>query len=520
MEKIFNTAGTCYPQLHYMMDNSQKVEASLRLIERGAYFTINRPRQYGKTTLLYTLSQVLNETEDYFAIPLNFQGIDRKWHESDTAFGQMFVEQMETILEVTDQDLHEFLVANKQLDSLDQISKTITKLVVKSNRKLVLLIDEVDASSNYAAFVNFLGMLRKKFLSRMQLPTFQSVILAGVHDIKNLKFKLRNPDEANYNSPWNIAVDFGVRMSFNAQEIAPMLEEYSQSEGVQMNVSAVAEKLYYYTSGYPFLVSRICQIIAEKLLPNKTESKRFQWTLEDVEEAVQYLLNESNTNFESLIKNLGNHKDLYDLTYQIVMEGVHVGFNSGNETISKGVLYGIFKSNGKVRVQNRIYEQYIYNYLASKLETSTVATYVSPPQFQQEDGSLNLELVLERFQQFIKEEYSDRDEKFLERQWRLIFLAFLRPIVNGEGYTFKEVQVSQEKRLDIVVTYKQHRYVIELKKWYGEQYHRKGLEQLSAYLDIHALDDGFLVIFDPKKEQSFKKESIEHREKSIFAVWI
>ncbi|MEM9888069.1 MAG: hypothetical protein AAF849_19390 [Bacteroidota bacterium] len=104
-----------------------------------------------------------------------------------------------------------------------------------------MLIDEVDASSNYAAFVNFLGMLRKKFLIRMQIPTFQSVILADVHDIKNLKFKLRNPDEANYNSPWNIAVDFGVRMSFNAQEIAPMLEEYSRAEDVQMDIAAAAE---------------------------------------------------------------------------------------------------------------------------------------------------------------------------------------------------------------------------------------------------------------------------------------
>ncbi|MEM9888068.1 MAG: hypothetical protein AAF849_19385 [Bacteroidota bacterium] len=78
------------------------MEASLKLIERGAYFIINHPRQYGKTTLLYTLFQALNRTEDYFAILINFQGIDRKWHESDTAFGQMFVDQMETILEVTD----------------------------------------------------------------------------------------------------------------------------------------------------------------------------------------------------------------------------------------------------------------------------------------------------------------------------------------------------------------------------------------------------------------------------------
>ncbi|MEM9888070.1 MAG: hypothetical protein AAF849_19395 [Bacteroidota bacterium] len=187
-------------------------------------------------------------------------------------------------------------------------------------------------------------------------------------------------------------------------------------------------------------------------MPGKPHSQQFQWTLEDVEQAVQSLLNESNTNFESLIKNLSNHKDLYDLTHKIVLEGTPIGFNTVNETITKGVLYGIFKSNGKIRVQNRIYEQYIYNYLASKVETSSaVASYIFAPQFQKADGSLDLELALERFQQFIKEEYSDKDTKFLERQWRLIFLAFLRPIINGESYTFKEVQVSQERRLDVVI---------------------------------------------------------------------
>lgn len=50
-------------------------------------------------------------------------------------------------------------------------------------------------------------------------PTFKSVILAGVYDIKNLKHKLRNDDEHKYNSPWNIAADFNVDMSFSQKDI-------------------------------------------------------------------------------------------------------------------------------------------------------------------------------------------------------------------------------------------------------------------------------------------------------------
>ena len=49
--------------------------------------------------------------------------------------------------------------------------------------------------------------------------------------MKNLKRKLR-PDEAQkFNSPWNIAADFNVEMSFNASDISGMLREYAWFDG-------------------------------------------------------------------------------------------------------------------------------------------------------------------------------------------------------------------------------------------------------------------------------------------------
>ena len=52
----------------------------------------------------------------------------------------------------------------------------------------ILLIDEVDKASNNELFLSFLGLLRDKFLLAVdELDyTFHSVILVGVHDIKNL----------------------------------------------------------------------------------------------------------------------------------------------------------------------------------------------------------------------------------------------------------------------------------------------------------------------------------------------
>ncbi len=60
MEKEFNVTGTCIPTMHYMVDTSNKLNKTIKLINRGKYFIINRPRQYGKTTTLYLLEKLLN----------------------------------------------------------------------------------------------------------------------------------------------------------------------------------------------------------------------------------------------------------------------------------------------------------------------------------------------------------------------------------------------------------------------------------------------------------------------------
>ena len=129
------------------------------------------------------------------------------------------------------------------VDSLSELSDTISKLVKKSAKKVVLLIDEIDKSSNNQLFLSLLGILRNKYLDRWEVPTFHSVILTGVHDVKTLKLKLRPDEERKYNSPWNIAADFEVDMSFSPIEIQPMLVAYATDNEVQVDAPQVAERL-------------------------------------------------------------------------------------------------------------------------------------------------------------------------------------------------------------------------------------------------------------------------------------
>lgn len=524
MTKEFNVTGICIPELHYMVDVSNKIDKIMDLIKKAKYFTINRPRQFGKTTTLYKVRERLQNTSDFAVIDISFEGFGEETFNSEANFIDAVVRQLKKSCRYNGYaNIVEVLDKANNIKTLDNFSDFITELIMIWNKNVVLIIDEVDKSSNNGLFLSFLGMLRNKYLLRIQKRdyTFHSVILAGVHDVKTLKLNIRPDDDRKYNSPWNIAVNFDIDMSFSTEEISTMIEEYCKDKRMNMNIHNISEKIRYYTSGYPFLVSSICKVIDEKLLfqgENKT------WSLYDIDRSVKQLLNERNTNFESLIKNLENNLDLYNVIYEIIIDGQYKTFNIDNPIIDMGVTYGIFKNhNGRLSISNRVYEQRIYNYMSSKIETSTnISSYNFRDNFIEKDGNLDFQKILLKFQEFMKKEYSSRDTKFLERNGRLLFLAFIKPIINGTGFDFKEVQISEEKRLDVVVTYNENIYVSELKIWRGEEAHKRGIKQLVEYLNKMSLDRGYLLIYDFTKggEKEYKQNRIMVEGKDIFIVWV
>ena len=142
MAKKFCTTGTCIPEKNYMVDLSNRIQQIInQYIESGQYFTINRARQYGKTTLLYLLEKELRK-QDYLVLSLSFEAADEVDKSSDN---QIFLSFLGLLRE-------KYLKCQQGKD-----------------------------------------------------VTFHSVILAGVYDIKTLKLKLYPQEESKYNSLWNIA---------------------------------------------------------------------------------------------------------------------------------------------------------------------------------------------------------------------------------------------------------------------------------------------------------------------------
>ncbi|MDR0221149.1 MAG: AAA-like domain-containing protein [Lachnospiraceae bacterium] len=527
--RCFNVTGLCVPKKHYMVDISEKLDQIVALIDKEAYFTINRARQYGKTTTLNMLEKRL--AEDYICASISFEGVGDECFASAESFCAMFLEKMAQALKFSSasQDYADKW-QNGQVSGFRQLGGHITALC--ENEKIVLLIDEVDKSTNNRTFLHFLGMLREKYLARQSDKdyTFHSVILVGVADVKNLKLKMINDgvhmptatEGSIYNSPWNIAADFEVDMSFSPREIATMLAEYEADHQTGMDIGLIANEIYSFTSGYPFLVSRICKHIDEKLGKD--------WSENGVANAVKIILAEKNVLFDDLTKNLENYPDLSEFLYDLLILGAFKSFNYSVPVINLGYMYGYIKKgdgNGssKTVVDNRIFEIFISDYFITKDEAASSKNRnhgLSNILLQDviHNGRFDMELCLKKFAEHYAEIYNEGEAGFFEKYGRLLFLSYLKPLINEQGFYHIESQLTDLRRMDIVVDFGPEQFIIELKLWKGEAMHKDAYAQLAEYLDGKNVNTGWLLTFDFRKKtpKQPRAEWVDFAGKRIFDV--
>lgn len=201
MRRCFNTTGLCLPDKHYMVDLTGRVDSIVsKFIETESYFQIIRAHQFGKTTLLEALYNRLKD--DCVVINISFEGKEDYFTSLQTLAEGLFF-SFRNALSFEHPELAKiFTCSANALLPLQDLSERLTELCRKSDKDVILMVDEVDRASDYSTFLSFLGMLRDEFLERQKgrQPAFSSVILAGVHDIKNLKFKLRPEEQRQYNS--------------------------------------------------------------------------------------------------------------------------------------------------------------------------------------------------------------------------------------------------------------------------------------------------------------------------------
>lgn len=292
-----------------------------------------------------------------------------------TALAGELIDCVESLPEEIGRKLDAFAEGNAKNPTLLALFRVINRWCGQSSKRIVLMIDEVDSATNNQVFLDFLAQLRGCYINRDIKQTFQAVILTGVYDVRNVKRKIRPEEDYKTNSPWNIAADFLVDLNFSKQDIAGMLAQYESDHMTGMDVAEIAELLYDYTSGYPFLVSRICKLLDERIRQNKDfPDKKAAWTRVGVTEAVKTLLTERNTLFESFVEKLNNYPQLHDFIYALLFNGRTIPYNPLNKAIEMAEMFGFIKnSSGNTTISNRIFETVLYNlFLSEEALTSDI----------------------------------------------------------------------------------------------------------------------------------------------------
>jgi len=509
--KRFNIAGKCIPGRHYMVDISARLVIIKSMIDQGDYFCINRGRQFGKTTTLNALSQFI--ANEYLVFQISFEGLDDSIFSAQSSLMQAVLRLMrQKIVRGQDPEIKDKILPTIErslsLDTLDSIVfiDTINELCSLSSKPVVLLIDEVDQAGNYETFVKFLGVLRNMYLDRDNSSTFQSVILAGVYDIKNLKLKIRGAGEHQYNSPWNIAVPFDEDMSLPADGIKKMLDEYEADHKTGMDTETVAKSIFDYTSGYPFLVSRLCMLMDENN----------DWTKEGLLISVKKLVCEPSTLFDDIQKKMSQFPQMEEMFRNILYRGISYPYNYADKEMELATRFGIIKSDCSiVTISNRVFETYLYNYFvteAAKSDPIYKKASNEKPQFIK-NGQLDMPLILSRFVQAFYDIYGNREESFVEDEGRKYFMLYIKPIINGTGNYYVEAQTRDGGRTDLVIDYLGKQYVIEMKIWHGNAYNERGEHQLTEYLDYFHLTTGYMLsfCFNKNKQPGLKVVTVCNR---------
>lgn len=521
MRRYFNTEGLCKPNEHYMVRIDDRLERIKRLfVDQGKYFTINRGRQYGKTTTLRALAEYLRG--DYLVVSMDFQMMSTASFENEKKFVNAFVRYfVKSVKEKEDTSVLKELTVLETGGpvDMDEMFVQLGKICEVSTKPVVMMIDEVDSASNNQVFLDFLALLRGYYLERENKSTFQSVILAGVYDIKNLKLKIRPEGEHKYNSPWNIAARFNLDMSFSTDQIACMLREYEEDNKTGMDIHTIAKCIYEYTSGYPYLVSAICKLLDEEIPEsNDFEDMASVWTEEGIAEAVKIILKENTPLFDSMVKQLNIYKGLRNMIEEILYQGKEVFYSPDVESINMGMMFGLLKEkNNHVVISNRIFEMRFLNmFIAEEAVKSEAYRYGQRDKNQFiRDSRLNMDLVLEKFVEYFTELYGENDERFVEAYGRKFFLLYLKPIINGVGNYYMEAQTRDAKRTDVIVDYLGEQFVVELKIWRGNEYNERGEDQIIGYLDYFHQKKGYMLSFNFNKRKEVGVKVIEVGDKVI-----
>ncbi|NIM12624.1 MAG: hypothetical protein GTO45_10965 [Candidatus Aminicenantes bacterium] len=493
-KRTFEKAGVVDPEFSYYVPLENVVNTDNQdiktMVDRGRYFSIFAPRQSGKTTFLEELRSRLHRDPTYVVVILSFQNFRNLVDKSRfySLLQKYLYEQLLNRLEQVNcekiETVRQFLSRHHFIDhfSFQELFEELNKII--QYKKIVIFIDEFDGIPKNE-LENFLTTLRELYLKykKVTQKALYSIGLIGIRNITKLI--------VGGVSPFNIA-DQVELPPFSLKNVHDLYSQYTEETNQPFSEEAV-KKVYEETAGQPWLVNRLGTILTVVVKPGTTAAINRN----DVEKAIEILLLEKNDHFDNLYEKAILYKEAF---VQIVFD--HVKYKPDDKDQSWLEQYGLIKKKeDKAVVANNIYKE---RFVETFFSETNVPEEISTTRYVLPGNRLDMENILLDFDQYIAQigvRAFYKEDKPYEKTGQFLLTAWLYQFVKGgEGELRYEV-ASGLGRMDILLTYKGKKYIIETKMNRGNLTRtlNDGLTQVTEkYLASEAAHEGYLVIFDSR----------------------
>ncbi|MCX4241714.1 ATP-binding protein [Paraliomyxa miuraensis] len=513
----FNIAGPCIPGEHYMLPPQRRLGRVLELIERRSYFTLHAGRQTGKTTSAMWLEEYLNATGEVLALWVDLEtarekpDVARAMRAVLASFDRVLALCSPELARPTSDEIEAML-----LKPDGALLAYLTRVAGLAPRPLVLLLDEADGLVG-EAMVSFLTQLLQGYIERSRAPFAASVVLVGQRQVRD--YVLREEDRRaltwlGTTSPFDITAEATTLGPFSEAEVGELLFQHTAATGQRFAPEAVA-RIYELGQGHPWLTNAL----ADQIVGQDVRDRQIVITTEHVEEAKETIILQRRTHIDSLIARLREDR------VRRVLAPMLAGNRATHDVLDDDFAYvlglGLVRDRGgRYEIANPIYREVVPRALTHHQQRQIAN---EPDWYVHPDGSLDMAKLMADWQVFWRKDGHLAADGFHYREAgpHLMLMAFLQRVVNGGGRIEREYGLGRGA-LDLLVGWRGQAHAIEVKLRRDSETEGEALDQLVGYLDRLGLSEGWLVMFDLRKEPSWAERlftrEVEHRAKRIHIV--
>ncbi|MCK5808935.1 AAA-like domain-containing protein [bacterium] len=510
MKKFFNTAGPVNQEAHYKIDPLQRWDSEeiFNLIEQRKYFILHAPRQTGKTSSLLALQKYLNKEGKYNCIYANFEVAQFARNDADRGVLAIINEVSGRTADLfgTRLAINEFKNEITANFSAGTALETLLKFISQNSKKpIVLLIDEIDSLVG-DTLISVLRQIRAGYDKRpASFP--QTIVLCGVRDIKDYRIHQGNNDIITGGSAFNIKAKSLRLGNFSKEDIVKLYNEHTDYTGQKFDDKCF-DLAWKYTAGQPWLVNALGYEVTYEMKENRDRSVVI--TAEAFEEAKNRLVVSRATHLDQLADKLDEPR-VRRVLLPMVLNG---DAQSNKDDVQYCIDLGLItRGEQGLVISNDIYMEIIPRELTETRQDDFLVRFA--PDWVNDDGTINSEVLLSMFQQFWRENseiWASHIQGYEEAAPHLVFQAYLQRVANGKGIILREFGLGR-RRTDLMLKWKnnagvEQRIVIELKvlkqKDRYESIKQKALEQTADYADKLGATESHILVFDRDEKMGWR----------------